>query len=103
MSQLPLFGAPFASWVVRSATERCRIESLPNVIGWDSSEVGPAEAVSGVKVGNRPLWALATPVPATETATTTAAARTGSATRVHFRMLTFLPFHDRGTDSTAAV
>ena len=53
MSQLPLLGAPAASWVLRSATERCWKAGLPNVIGCDSSAVGPAEAVSGVKSEKR--------------------------------------------------
>ena len=49
MSQAPLFGAPAASCVMRSATERCWKAGLLNVIGIDSSAVGPADAASGVK------------------------------------------------------
>ena len=53
MSQLPVLGTPAASCVVRSAIDRCSKSGLPNVIGADSSAVGPAEPVSGVKSENR--------------------------------------------------
>src|SRR5262245_42536364 len=92
MSQLPLLGASLASWVVRSAMERCWNEALLKVMGLDSSVVEPAELASGVKSENRVPEALATPIQTTDTATATPAASAGIATRVHFDILTFLPF-----------
>jgi hypothetical protein len=80
MSQLPELGAPAASCVARSATDRCRKAALPNVIGAASPAVGPAELVSGVKSEKRmplaPATSVkATPPPRSRPATMTAIAR----------------------------
>lgn len=53
MSHAPLLGAPSANCVMRSATDSCSKSGLPSVIGCDSSAVGPADAVNGVKSENR--------------------------------------------------
>src|SRR5436190_13187705 len=53
MSHAPLLGMPIASCVLRSAMDCCANAGLLSVIGEDSSAVGPAELVSGVKSEKR--------------------------------------------------